>query len=526
MTAALSPEDFGIGRLFAEVRDAVVIAELESGRVVLWNPAAETLFGYGRVEAIGMPLHVLVPEELKERHHRGITRYAATRRGDLVDSHKPVELPAVTKDGTRIDVELQFAPISVSPDGGVYMSAFIRDISERKKLESERARLARDMALLLDSTGEGFYGLDVNGVCTFINSSGAEIFGYREKEVVGTEMHNLVHHSHDDGSAYPAEECPIIQTLRTGRSHRVYDESMWRKDGAPFPARYTSFPIIDEGRLTGAVVSVEDITPRKRLEEALRDRNEQLSLAFEKEQDAVKRLRDLDVLKNEFVAMVAHDLRSPMTVIGGMADTLIQRGDSMDEEKKRTFLQMISESITRLSDLVEDVLVVARIESDEFSYELDAFDLGVLVNRVVADLGAETAGHAIEVTVADAIPDAYGDEQRTWQVVTNLISNALKFSPEDAVVEVGVEHDDDDMLRVDITDHGIGMGPEEQSKLFQKFSRLSQSGLERKVPGTGLGLYICKRIVEDQKGSISVESALGEGSTFSFTLPVVPEGTG
>lgn len=526
MNAALSPDDFGIGRLFDEVRDAIVVAELQNGRIVLWNPAAETLFGYGRAEATGMPLHVLVPEELKEMHKRGIARYAATRKGDLVDSHKPVELPALTKDGARIDVELQFAPISVSPDGGVYMSAFIRDITERKKLESERSGLARDMALLLDSTGEGFYGLDLNGVCTFINSSGAEIFGYREKEVVGKEMHRLVHHSHDDRSPYPAEECPIIQTLRTGRSHRVYDESMWRKDGAPFPARYTSFPIIDEGRLTGAVVSVEDITSRKRLEEALRDRNEQLSMAFEKEQDAVKRLKDLDVLKNEFVAMVAHDLRSPMTVIGGMADTLIQRGDSMDEEKKTTFLQMISESIARLSDLVEDVLVVARIESDEFSYELGAFDLGALVKRAVSDLGVEAADHAIDVRVAEGLPDAYGDEQRTWQVLTNLISNALKFSPDDAAVEVAVEHDDEDMLRVDVTDQGIGMSPEEQSKLFQKFSRLSQSGLERKMPGTGLGLYICKRIVEDQKGRISVESALGNGSTFSFTLPVVPEGTG
>lgn len=90
---------------------------------------------------------------------------------------------------------------------------------------------------------------------------------------------------------------------------------------------------------------------------------------------------------------------------------------------------------------------------------------------------------------------------------------------------VGVAHDDDDVLRVDVTDQGIGMSPEEQSKLFQKFSRLSQSGLERKVPGTGLGLYICKRIVEDQMGKIWVDSALGEGSTFSFTLPIASEGT-
>lgn len=524
MSRDLVPADLGIGQLFDDVRDAIIVAELTSGEVVLWNPAAETIFGYTPAEIIGQPLHVLVPEELRAAHQEGIARYARTGKGELVDSHRPVELPAVAKGGKRLEIELQFAPIPASPDGGVYMSAFIRDITERKRLESERLRLSKQMELLLSSTGEGFYGLNTDGICTFINASAAEMFGYRESEVVGKEMHPLVQHSLQDGTPYSPAESPIIQTLRTGRSHRVYDEVMWRKDGTSFPARYTSFPIIDEGRLTGAVVSVEDITAPKRLEEALRDRNEQLKLAFEKEQDSVKRLKDLDVLKNEFVAMVAHDLRSPMTVIGGMADTMIRRWDAMEESKKQTFLQMISENITRLSDLVEDVLVVARIESDEFSYKLASFDLGALAGRVVTDLGPQE-GHQIEVTVPEALPMAYADEQRTWQVLTNLVSNAVKFSPDEAPVKVNVAHDDDDVLRVDVTDQGIGMSPEEQSKLFQKFSRLSQSGLERKVPGTGLGLYICKRIVEDQMGKIWVDSALGEGSTFSFTLPIASEGT-
>lgn len=523
MTRQLEPADLGIGQLFDEVRDAVVVAELSSGVIVLWNPAAESIFGYSGSEIVGRPLHVLVPEELKDAHQRGIARYTETGRGDLVDSHRAVELPALKKDGSRMTVELQFAPVHASPGDGVYMSAFIRDITERKKNDEERSRLARDLRLLLESTGEGLFGLDLDGNCTFINGAAAEMIGYKTAEVVGRNVHELIHHSYEDGSPYPKDDCPISQTLKTGRRGVVYDETMWRKDGAPFPVRYTSFPIIDEGRLVGAVVSIEDITARKRLEEVLRDKNAQLKLAFDKERESVKRLKDLDVLKNEFVAMVAHDLRSPMTVIAGMADTIIGRWDSMEDAKKQTFLQMISESVTRLSDLVEDVLVVARIESDEFSYELRDFDLGALVERVVADMAAGDR-NPIEIVRTGGLPLAHADEQRTWQVVTNLVTNALKFSPEGAPVIVSVEHDDSDVLRVDVTDRGIGMSQEEQSKLFQKFSRLSQSGLEQKVPGTGLGLYICKRIVEDQGGKIWVESALGEGSTFSFTVPIESEG--
>jgi PAS domain S-box-containing protein len=347
------------------------------------------------------------------------------------------------------------------------------------------------------------------------------MLGYREYEVLGKDLHDLIHHSQADGTPYPKEESPIEDTLRSGRSHRVYDEPIWRKDGTPFPARYSSYPVIDEGRLRGAVVAIEDITQRKRLEDALRDRNEQLRLAFEKEKESVKRLQDLDALKNEFVAMVAHDLRSPMTVIAGMADTMRKRWDTMEEERKLTFLQMMAENVHRLSDLVEDVLVVARIESDEFSYEIAPFDLAVPARRVAIELGGEALRDVI--VGGDGLPFALGDEQRTWQILINLVSNALKFSPPDSAVEIDIVHDDNDMLRVAVVDHGIGMPEEEQSKLFQRFSRLSQKGLEKKVGGTGLGLYICKRMVEDQGGQIWVESEVGKGSTFSFTMPVAME---
>lgn len=516
-------EALGIGRLFDEMRDAVIVADLGRGLIVQWNPAAAELFGYTEEEAIGMPLETLVPDELREQHRNGVRRYAESRRGELVDLHRPVELPAIKKGGERTHVELQFAPVAEDIDGSVYMVAFLRDIDERVQLHHERDLLNKRFRLLLESTGEGLFGLDADGRCIFINLAAADMLGYRPSDLQGKPMHDLIHHSHEDGSPYPSEECPIRRTLTTARPARVGDEVFWHKDGTMLPVQYSASPIAEDGRIAGVVVSFSDVTKRRRLEEALRRSNVQLQLAYDKEREAAQQLRTLDALKNEFVAMVAHDLRSPMTVIAGLAETMRARWDRLEDERKIQFLELISQNINNLSSLVEDVLQVARIESDEFSYEIRSFDVGALVARTVTDFTTAEPNRTLVVEVGEGLPRALGDEQRTWQVLQNLISNALKFSEDDAPVEVAVVHDDADVLRVSITDHGMGIRPEEIGKLFQKFGRVSQTGA-RAVKGTGLGLYICKRMVEDQGGEITVDSVLGEGSTFSFTLPVPGEG--
>ena len=517
----IEPGDLGIGDLFYEIRDAVVVAEASSQRIVLWNPAAEVILGWSQEEAIQLKVEDLVPPELKERHRFGISRYARTGTGDLVTSNEPALLPSMTKSGEVIEVEIVFAPIAKSPDGGRYIAAFVRDVTERRHLEKEAEEALTNLRLILESTGEGIYGLDIQGICTFANLAAAEMLGYQTETLVGSNMHELVHHSREDGTPYPVDECPIARSFRIGRGCHVDDEVMWRKDGTPIPVRYSAFPIIKEGHVTGAVVSMTDVTNRRRLEGNLRNANTQLQAAYDRERDAVQELQALDQLKNDFVAMVAHDLKSPMTVIGGLADTMINRWERIEDERKIEFLGLISRNIFKLADLVDDVLQVARIESNQISYEIAPFDLASLVRRTAREsLPGETT-REIVVEATEGLPLALADEQRVWQVLTNLYSNALKFSPAHQPVEVSVVHQDDDLLRVSVRDHGGGIRPEELPKLFQKFSRLTQTGDEI-VKGTGLGLFICKRMIEEQGGDIWAESVLDEGSTFSFTLPVAP----
>lgn len=515
------PEDFGIGRFFYDMRDAVIVADAASQRIVLWNPAAEAILGYQAEEAVGMLVEELVPPELRDLHREGIRRYGATRRGELVEAHKPVELQAIRKDGRKIDIELVFAPLDESP-GGVFVAAFIRDVTDRKQLQRGAERALSSMRLILESTGEGIYGIDLAGNCTFMNIAAEEMIGYRGDEVLGRNMHDLIHHSKPDGSPYPVEECPIFRSFTLGRGCRIDDEVMWRKDGTPIPVSYSAFPMIDQGSVVGAVISMSDVTQRRMLEDTLRQASARARDAYEKEKEAVKRLENLDQLKNEFVAMVAHDLKSPMTVIGGLADTMSSKWDKLSEDRKMEFLGLISTNVRKLADLVDDVLQVARIESNEISYVIEPLDLGSLVERTAEEQRQAHPGRTISVSNPGSLPLALADEQRVWQVLTNLLSNALKFSPPEAPVEVSVTHADDDSLRVDVQDHGGGIRPEEMGKLFQKFSRLTQTGGE-KAKGTGLGLFICKRMIEEQGGLIWADSVLGHGSTFTFTLPTAPQ---
>jgi signal transduction histidine kinase len=229
-----------------------------------------------------------------------------------------------------------------------------------------------------------------------------------------------------------------------------------------------------------------------------------------------EQLKRLDQLKTDFMAMTAHDLRTPLTSIAGFASLLSEEWPGLTEDDRRGMVDHITTAASRLGEFIENMLQFARIESGELSYDIRPFDLGALVEKVVRENGAgmpERFGTDVE----DVLPLALGDEQRNWQVLTNLLSNAVKFSPPGSPITVSVERVGD-LLQVSVTDQGPGIAPEDQARLFRKFKRVAGEGTKL-VPGTGLGLYICKSIVEAQGGTIWVDSAPGEGATFLYTVP-------
>jgi two-component system sensor histidine kinase/response regulator len=188
------------------------------------------------------------------------------------------------QDGRTVTADGRFSVVRDAAGKPQYVVNMTVDITERKRAQEERDRVAKQMEMLLESTGQGIYGIDLQGNCTFINRATCELIGYPPGEALGRKMHALAHHHKPDGSVYPADQCPVYRALKKGQGCALADEIMWRRDGTPIPVEYSSFPIVESGRITGAVVMVVDITERKRAEERLRESEQLFRSIFENAQ--------------------------------------------------------------------------------------------------------------------------------------------------------------------------------------------------------------------------------------------------
>lgn len=225
-----------------------------------------------------------------------------------------------------------------------------------------------------------------------------------------------------------------------------------------------------------------------------------------------EKLRDLDQMRSDFVSMVSHELRSPMTVVAGIADILENRADRLAPEQSKELILTLGREARRLRRLVSEVLDLEAIDQSRMELHRSAVDLVGLVREAVAD-AVEPHRTSVQTKLEEAMTMV--DPDRVKQVLLNLISNAAKFSEPDRPIHVTIDEHDDE-LRVCVIDEGEGIADDQLPRLFQRFSRLD---VERKVPGSGLGLYLSRQIVEQHGGRIWVESRLGHGSAFSFTLP-------
>ena len=250
------------------------------------------------------------------------------------------------------------------------------------------------------------------------------------------------------------------------------------------------------------------------------DETERTGMKLEqmKLEDALERLKVLDRLRNDFVAMVVHDIRTPNAVIGAFLEILRKDWDTLDGERIDELLGRAIANTTHVTRLVDDILTASRIESGDFTYDTRPFDIAELIYRAVGTARASNNSMRFEVSVPDRLPRALGDEARQLQILTNLLSNAAKFSARTSCVKITARRESN-YLAIDVQDEGLGISKADQARLFVRFSRI-ESRLNPKIKGTGLGLYITKALVEGQGGSISVQSEPGIGSTFSYTVPV------
>lgn len=237
-------------------------------------------------------------------------------------------------------------------------------------------------------------------------------------------------------------------------------------------------------------------------------------LLYESQRELVQRLEEVARLRSEFLASASHDLRNPVSVMCGVAEVLEARWDTIDDDRKRHMLGSLARSARTVHQLLQRDLDVSLIEQGELRYDIAPFDLCRLVRDIVESFDQSGSGRRLDVEMPPDLPSALGDERRQSQILHNLLSNAVKFSPEGSTITVEVARADD-LLRVTVADQGRGIDEKGKLKLFQRLSRLESS-----APGTGLGLYMAKAMVEAQGGSIWADSTPGKGSRFSYTVPI------
>ena len=248
-------------------QDAIIMIN-DRDQIEYWNPAAERIFDYSQAEAIGKALHEwLAPVRFHVDFKSAFPHFAASGQGAFIG--KTRELEAQRKGGETFPIELSISSLLLK--GRWYAIGVVRDITERKHTERLLHETEECWRLLLDSTGEGIYGVDLNDRCTFVNPACVKILGYKNPEnLLGRDIHKLIHHTRPDGNPYPAEECPIYKSYRCGIKIHVDNELFWRNDGSCFPVEYRAQPMQRGQDIVGCVVTFSDITERKRAEEALR----------------------------------------------------------------------------------------------------------------------------------------------------------------------------------------------------------------------------------------------------------------
>ncbi len=296
----LQPEDVGIGRLFDSVRDAVILADTETQQIVLWNPAATKIFGYSTSEALELRVEALVPEYLKARHRTGMTRYGETGQGAYVDSHKLLTLPALTKSGEQIWIELSLSPIRNVPDldDRRYVLAIIRDITERKRAEEQLAYHAS----LLENVHDAVVATDERFVVTAWNRGAEEMYGWTADEALGRRVREVLPSELTDEQRAEA----LRRLAETGRFST--EVNMYRKDGTPICIEGNTVVLRDEqGQITGYLSINRDITKRKQAEKEIEIRVRQQAAVRELGLRALEEV-DLSLLMQESVALTAEVL--------------------------------------------------------------------------------------------------------------------------------------------------------------------------------------------------------------------------
>lgn len=613
--------------------DAIVSKDL-NGIINSWNEGAERILGYAAAEVIGQPITILIPADRQAEETEILSRI---RQGQRIEHFETIRR---RKDGSLINVSLTVSPIKNEDGEVIGASKIARDITQSKEAQERLQRaLEFDQTVML-SMGEGLYTVDPEARVTFMNPAAQRMFGWTLDEVLGRRIHDVIHHSHRDGTSFPIEECVSLGVLRDGKSLIEHKDVFIRKDGTFFDVVYSSSALRSGDVITGLVVVFRDITEPKRAEEEIRfqahllDAVEQAVIAtdlrgtvifwnsfaetlygwsgaealggnildltpspalrdqateilatlqagqswsgefqvqrrdgtsfpaliddspilnekgeligivgvssdntlrrraeeerenlFKREQEARAEAEAANHLKDEFLAMLSHELRNPLNVVIGYAEILRRSA----ETQKPAFVIKAAETIRRnalaQSQLVSDLLDLSRLQMGKLSLDRQPISLSTVITEAVETVRDEARDKGITIAV-DLDPEILvveGDSVRLGQIAWNLLNNAVKFTPANGEIKI-VLSQEGEAAKLVVTDSGQGIAPEFLPHVFEMF-RQADSSSSRRQGGMGIGLALVKQLTELHDGRVQADSeGVDRGARFTVWIPLYKAG--
>jgi PAS domain S-box-containing protein len=445
-----------------------------TGRFVLVNDRFCKIAGYAREELMNLRMQDITHPDDLARNAELFER--------LVTEGVPFEIEKryVRKDGSEVWVNNSVSALRDASGKTQTTVAIVIDVTERKRAEEERSRLANELRSLLESTGEGIFGVDLDGHCTFVNHSASRMLGYEPDEVLGRDVHALIHHSYPDGSPYPEEECPIHHAFKTGQRRRVRDEVLWRKDGSSFPAEYSSHPILEDGEIRGTVVTFDDITEIKKAEE---EREQHLAREWRARAAAEERKR----ISRELHDRVAH------------AMGVVHQSLELYEALKERNLEAAGSRMELAREMTREALRYTR----DLSNKLRNPEVENSLSSALSDLLSTAVPPNVEYEVR-----LEGDEARLPPRVREQLFLILREGVRNAVSHSGAKHL---TIGVDTVNGSVTGYVEDDGRGFEAgASTGSPSG----------GIRSMRERTELLGGRFEVSSAPGAGARIEATVPL------
>ena len=472
---ALRASEQHYSALVRNLADAVF--EIKEGVITWCNDRVEGIYGYSKDELIGKDVSFFYPTGISPSEFTKLVARALKEKGLFQGSTK-----VKRKDGSVIDVEYSITRI---PDKyPLEVVAVARDITERKRIEEALRQSETNYRTLVESSPDGVISVDAKVRIIDCNEGVCQLLGYSREELKGKDFRELLASALPDRLSFYYDQLAqkgLVETEFEFLGHGGRTIPVWAKIVGAYDIN---------GRLSQALVYIRDIAERKKL----------------------------DQLKDEFIGLVSHELRSPLTVIMGAVNTALTEGARLSREEMRQLLQDAAWETESLSHLLGNLLELSRARADRLFLSREPVNVKDIVKDVVDKIKRQTSNHSFETDLPRVLPPVHADQLRLERILHNLLENAVKYSPDGGKIIISARLENDHMV-IGVSDEGIGISLHDQAKLFSPFERLAAQRLEG-IKGIGLGLLVCRRLVEAHGGRIWVESEPGRGSTFYFTLPL------